>query len=148
VRGRNRITGNRSVQSRPLAPLRRTHGSRLPTMPRGEPQAGGDYIRPAAGGIKKKTPPPSGGSASEARADRESFVGLAWQRRGTYEGEWEERGGGSLRLVSAPFRVLRTCRSVRLFGNHRLVNSRQTFNPGVNRLAAGSKPLRFRCSVS
>src|SRR5262249_13140254 len=94
---------NGGGQSGTVGPVGRTHGSRLPTMPRGEPQAGGDYTRPAARGIKKKTPPPSGGSASEARADRESFVGLAWQRRGTYEGEWEEHGGGSLRLVRAPF---------------------------------------------
>src|SRR5262249_12575809 len=129
-------------------PLRRTHGSRLPTMPRGEPQAGGDYTRPAARGIKKKTPPPSGGSASEARADRESFVGLAWQRRGTYEGAWEERGGGSLRLGRAPFACCVHVAACAFFCNHRLVNSRQTFNPGVNRLVAGSKPLRFRCSVS
>src|SRR5438874_6815283 len=38
VGGRNRGTGNRSARSRPLAPPQHRHGSRLPTIPRGEPQ--------------------------------------------------------------------------------------------------------------
>src|SRR5437868_1952040 len=39
MRGRNRITGNRSVRSRPSHPRSLHHGSRLPAMSRVGPQA-------------------------------------------------------------------------------------------------------------
>ena len=40
VRGRSRVTGNLSAESRPLAPQQHLHGSRLPAISRGELRSG------------------------------------------------------------------------------------------------------------
>src|SRR4051812_12137824 len=67
--GRNRVTGNRSARSRPLAPPQHRHGSRLPTISRGEPQVDVSDTTPrsALGKPQRKSPAASRAPLLRAR---------------------------------------------------------------------------------